>query len=50
MTELYNQAPLFPGNNETDQMNKIVNILGTPDQTVWSEGHKLAKAKGYYFP
>jgi hypothetical protein len=35
MAELYMQAPLFPGNNEIDQLNKIVKILGTPDKSVW---------------
>jgi protein kinase len=50
MAELYNLAPLFPGSNEPDQLNKMVKILGTPDPNTWAEGHKLAKAKGYYFP
>ena len=46
MAELYTFCPLFPGNNEIDQMNKIVKILGTPDKNEWSEGYKLAQAKG----
>lgn len=46
MTELYTHCPLFPGNNEMDQLNKIVKILGTPDKADWPEGYKLAQAKG----
>lgn len=41
--ELYNLAPLFPGNNDMDQLNKIVKALGTPDVREWAEGYKLAK-------
>ena len=44
MAELYNLAPLFPGNNDLDQMGKVVKILGTPDQLDWPEGYKLAKS------
>lgn len=28
--ELYTMTPLFPGNNEVETMNKIVELLGTP--------------------
>lgn len=37
-------APLFPGNNEIDTMNKIVELLGTPKKAEWPEGYKLAAA------
>ena len=50
MAELYTFCPLFPGNNEIDQLNKIVKVLGTPDKTDWPEGYKLAQSRGYYFP
>jgi hypothetical protein len=57
MAELYTLCPLFPGNNEMDQLNKIVKILGTPEKGDWPEGYKLAQSKGttflnlaYYFP
>lgn len=30
MVELYNLKALFCGNNELDQLNKILQILGTP--------------------
>lgn len=57
MAQFYTQTPLFPGNNELDQMNKIVKMLGTPDKNDWPEGYKLAQTKSnfnysldYYFP
>lgn len=57
MAELYTLCPLFPGNNEVDQLNKIVKVLGTPDKNDWPEGYKLAQARSttfiildYYFP
>lgn len=50
IAELYSLTPLFAGNNEVDQLNKIVKILGTPDKSDWPEGYKLAQARGYYFP
>lgn len=30
--EVLSLFPLFPGNNELDQINKIHNIMGTPNQ------------------
>jgi serine/threonine protein kinase len=41
MAELYRVEPLFKGNNELDQLNKIFQILGTPDKS-WVEGYRLA--------
>lgn len=49
MAELYNLAPLFPGNNELDQMNKIVKVLGTSEKADYLEGYKLAQAIGFHF-
>lgn len=45
MAELYTLTPLFPGNNEVDQMNKIIKVLGTPSKSDWPEGYKMAQAK-----
>lgn len=42
MAELYMLRPLFPGQNETDQIYKICAVLGSPSQTDWPEGYKLA--------
>src|SRR3990167_2855518 len=38
MAELYLLAPLFAGENEIDQLNKIITILGTPPQE-WVFAH-----------
>jgi len=32
--EMLSMFPLFPGNNELDQINKIHNIIGTPSQEI----------------
>lgn len=42
LAELYLLGPLFPGENEMDQLHKIISILGTPPQE-WTFGHKQAK-------
>lgn len=42
--------PIFMGNSEIDQMNKICSIMGTPTSKEWPEGIKLAAQKGYNFP
>jgi MAK-like kinase len=28
--ELYTMTPLFPGSNEVETLNKVVELLGTP--------------------
>ena len=50
MAELYMLRPLFPGQNETDQIYKICAVLGSPSQTEWPEGYKLASQIGFSFP
>ncbi len=35
MGELLLGAPLLPGQSEFDQLDKIVNLLGTPTEEVW---------------
>jgi protein kinase len=50
MAELYLHYPLFPGKNEVDQMQKICAILGTPAQSDWPEGYKLANKINFEFP
>lgn len=49
MAELYLQQPLFNGNSEIDQLQKICKVLGTPGRQ-WQEGHKLARQLGFEFP
>ncbi len=50
MAELYTLKPLFPGSSEADEIMKICSVLGTPTQTVWPEGIKLAANISYKFP
>lgn len=50
MAELYTLRPLAPGSNESDQMQKLVHVLGTPSQDSWKEGYRLAAQMGYRFP
>ena len=47
--ELYLQRPLFDGNSEIDQLNKICSVLGTPKLS-WTEGYKLSGQLGFIFP
>lgn len=50
MAELHTFRPLFPGASESDQLYKICSVLGTPSQTEWQEGHRLAAKIGFRFP
>ena len=50
MAELYMLRPLFPGQNETDQIYKTCAVLGSPSKTDWPEGFKLAAQIGFSFP
>ena len=50
MVELYNGCPVFPGESETDQIHKILQVMGTPDRQEWPDGYKLAKSIGFQFP
>mmetsp|Transcript_83270 Transcript_83270/g.146830 ORF Transcript_83270/g.146830 Transcript_83270/m.146830 type:complete len:400 (-) Transcript_83270:157-1356(-) len=50
MAELYLLRPLFPGASESDEIFKICSVLGTPTQTTWAEGLKLANQMNFKFP
>eukprot|EP00050_Salpingoeca_kvevrii_P006979 m.293009 g.293009 ORF g.293009 m.293009 type:complete len:610 (-) comp12716_c0_seq1:233-2062(-) len=50
MAELFTLRPLFPGSSEMDEIFKVTAVLGTPSQTEWPEGLKLAKAMNFRFP
>jgi protein kinase len=50
MFELLSGKVLFQGNSETDQIYKIVGVLGTPTQTTWPDGLRLANRLGIRFP
>lgn len=49
MAELYMLRPLFPGNSELDQMNKICQVLGTPALHEWPDADRLAQRRSYRF-
>ena len=48
IVEMYLLAPLFPGENEIDQLNKIISVLGTPPKE-WVFAHKQAARLGIRF-
>ncbi|XP_065131177.1 MAPK/MAK/MRK overlapping kinase-like isoform X5 [Paramisgurnus dabryanus] len=47
--EILSSSPLFPGHNELDQLNKIHNVLGTPDSTLLKK-FKQSRAMSFDFP
>lgn len=49
MAELYLLVPLFPGHSESDQIVKICQVLGSP-QEKWPAAYDLARSKGYVIP
>jgi len=50
MAELYTLRPLLPGASESDQLHKTCLVLGSPSQSQWPEGQKLASQIGYRWP
>eukprot|EP00960_Hanusia_phi_P039335 753858-Hanusia_phi.AAC.2 len=48
--ELYMLRPLFPGSSETDTINKICSVLGTPSKDTYADGLKLAASMRFKFP
>lgn len=49
MAELFIARPLFQGTSETDQLYKIMAIIGPPTQKTWSEGIIYANKLGLRF-
>ncbi|KAM6912904.1 MAPK/MAK/MRK overlapping kinase [Xenentodon cancila] len=47
--EIVSLNPLFPGTNELDQLAKIHNVLGTPDQSLL-QNFKQSRAMNFNFP
>jgi len=41
MAEMYNRRPLFPGKSDVDQLQKVINIIGAPEQKEWPEKSSL---------
>ena len=50
MAELILGRPLFPGTSESDQLTRIVTVLGAPTRAEWPEGMQLATQRGISFP
>ncbi len=50
MCELFLLKPIFPGNSKFDQLNKIVEILGTPKFNDWPDGYRLLQNLNMKFP
>lgn len=48
--EVLSLVPLFPGNNELDQVHKIHNVLGTPPQDLLDKFQKHATHMEFNFP
>ena len=48
--EVLSLFPLFPGNDELDQIHKIHNILGTPEQGLLDKFQKHATHMEFNFP
>jgi len=42
MAEMFLNRPLFPGTSESDQLTRIMSVLGTPSLGEWSDGYSLA--------
>ena len=50
MAELYTLKPIFPGNDEFDQLNKILSVVGTPEFNDWPEGYALIQKLNVRMP
>ena len=50
MGELFLGRPIFPGTSESDQLTRIVTVLGAPSRQEWPEGLETATRKGISFP
>jgi len=50
MYEVLSLCPLFPGDDELDQINKIHDILGTPNQQILDYFRKHATHMEINFP
>jgi len=48
--ELYTLRPMFPGRSEIDQIFKICQVIGSPNDEEWSEGKRLASMLQFNFP
>eukprot|EP00794_Sanderia_malayensis_P000494 gene494-1140_t len=47
--ELLSHKPLLPGKSELDQLQKIINLLGTPTEKIWPGFSELPGPKSFSF-
>ncbi|KAK8738580.1 hypothetical protein OTU49_003949 [Cherax quadricarinatus] len=45
--ELLLHKPLLPGKSEIEQINLIINLLGTPNDTIWPDFSQLAAIENF---
>jgi serine/threonine protein kinase len=50
MGEMFLGRPVFPGTSESDQLTRIVTVLGAPSRQDWPEGLQVATQRGISFP
>ena len=50
MAELISLRPLFPGSSESDMINRVCQIMGSPNNQIWPEGMKQAAVRRVKFP
>ena len=48
--ELLNNSPIFPGENDIDQLGIVIRILGSPSERVWPGVHELPDFSKITFP
>jgi len=41
MAEMYNRRPIFPGKSDVDQLHKVLNVIGAPEEKEWPEKSSL---------
>ena len=48
--ELLNNSPIFPGENDIDQLGIVIRILGSPNEKVWPGVRELPDFSKITFP
>ena len=48
--ELLNNSPIFPGENDIDQLGIVIKILGSPNEENWPGVHDLPDFSKITFP
>ncbi len=45
--ELLSFSPVFPGENDIDQLGRVISTLGTPDEGTWPGVQGMSNLKRY---